>query len=301
MKNKHLVIILGPTGIGKTDLSISLAANYASEIISADSRQFYKELRIGTAAPTPEQLSEIKHHFVGQLSVNDYFNVSMFEIQALELLDTLFMKMDIVFLTGGSGLYIDVICYGIDEFPDIDQEIRDSLLKKYKEQGLESIRYELKRIDPLHYENVDLNNPNRILKALEIYYMTGKPYSDFLKQEKQERSFNIIKIGLNTDREVLYKRINRRVDGMIESGLVEEVKSLEQYRNTNALNTVGYKEVFQYLDGQVSLREATDLIRRNSRRYARRQLTWFRKDRDIKWFSPEDREHITEYINQQMD
>jgi len=301
MKNKHLVIILGPTGIGKTDLSISLAANYASEIISADSRQFYKELRIGTAAPTPEQLSEIRHHFVGQLSVNDYFNVSMFEIQALELLDTLFMKMDIVFLTGGSGLYIDVICYGIDEFPDIDQEIRDSLLKKYKEQGLESIRYELKRIDPLHYENVDLNNPNRILKALEIYYMTGKPYSDFLKQEKQERSFNIIKIGLNTDREVLYKRINRRVDGMIESGLVEEVKSLEQYRNTNALNTVGYKEVFQYLDGQLSLREATDLIRRNSRRYARRQLTWFRKDRDIKWFSPEDREHITEYINQQMD
>ncbi len=300
MKNKHLVIILGPTAAGKTDLSVSLAGYYGSEIISADSRQFYRELRIGTAVPSPDHLQEIRHHFIGQLSVNDYFNVSMFEKQALELLDSLFKRMDLVFMCGGSGMYIDVVCHGIDEFPDIDTGIRDQLIEQYREHGLEGIRCELKRIDPGYYGTVDLNNPNRILKALEIYYMTGKPYSAFLKQEKQERTFNIIKIGLNTDRELLYERINRRVDGMIGSGLVEEAKSLEQYRHTNALNTMGYKEIFQYLDGQLSLEEAAELIKRNTRRYARRQLTWFRKDRAVKWFSPEDRGPVIEYINQQL-
>jgi tRNA dimethylallyltransferase len=299
MKNKYLVIILGPTGAGKTDLSISLALHFRSEIISADSRQFYRELRIGTAAPTDDQLRMIRHHFIGHLSVKDYFNVSMFEVRALRLLEELYSRMDIVFVCGGSGLYINVLCHGIDQFPEVDHEIRETLLQRYREQGLEGIRRELERADPLYYGQVDLNNPGRILKALEVYYMTGAPYSAFLGREKQKRPFAIIKIGLNMDRRELYERINHRVDRMMASGLVEEARSLQQYRDTNALNTVGYKEVFRYLDGELSLEEATALIKRNSRRYARRQLTWFRKDRDTRWFSPGETEKIIDYIEQQ--
>jgi tRNA dimethylallyltransferase len=204
--------------------------------------------------------------------------------------------MDIAFACGGSGLYINVLCHGIDEFPEIDREVRETLLQRYREHGLEGIRNELERADPGYYGTVDLNNPNRILKALEIYYMTGTPYSAYLGREKQERPFGITKIGLNMDRQLLYERINRRVDRMMASGLVEEVRALQQYRDTNALNTVGYKEVFRYLDGELSLEEATALIKRNSRRYARRQLTWFRKDKDIRWFSPGETEGIIDYI-----
>ena len=298
MKNKYLVIILGPTGAGKTDLSISLALHFRSEIISADSRQFYRELRIGTAAPSPEQLRRVGHHFIGHLSVSEYFNVSMFEVRALRLLEELFGRMDIVFACGGSGLYINVLCHGIDEFPQVDPGIRETLLQRYRQQGLEGLRRELEKADPAYYGQVDLNNPGRILKALEVYYMTGTPYSAFLGRKKQERPFAIIKIGLNMDRQELYGRINRRVDSMMASGLVEEARALLPYRDTNALNTVGYKEVFRYLDGELSLGEATALIKRNSRRYARRQLTWFRKDKDIRWFSPGERDKIIDYIEQ---
>lgn len=296
MRNKHLVIVLGPTGVGKTESTIHLAKFYKSEIISSDSRQFYRELKIGTAVPSPSQLQEVTHHFIGHLHVTDYYNVSMYENQLLALLNILFRKMDIVFMTGGSGLYIDVICRGIDEFPTVTEKVREQVLQKYREMGLESLRSELKDTDPDYYAAVDLNNPSRIMKALEIFYMTGRPYSSFLSNPGKARPFNILKIGLHMDRKLLYSRIDQRVDAMIGTGLVDEARAMYRHKDTNALNTVGYKEVFRHLEGALTLEEAVILIKRNTRRYARRQITWFRKYPDIAWFSPDEPGQIIEYI-----
>ena len=297
MRNKHLVIILGPTAVGKTELTIRLAKIYNSEIVSADSRQFYSELKTGTAVPTPAQLKEVPHHFIGHLHVTEYYNVSIYENQLLSLLEDLFKKMEVVFMTGGSGLYIDVACRGIDEFPTVTTSVRNKVLNQYREMGLENLRGDLKNIDPDYYQSVDLNNPGRIMKALEIYLMTGRPYSTFLSKPQKNRPFSILKIGLNIDRKLLYSRIDRRVDRMISAGLVDEARTVYRFKGTNALNTVGYKELFRYLEGALTLEEAIILIKRNSRRYARRQITWFRKYPDITWFSPDEQEQIIEYIN----
>ncbi len=296
-----LVVILGPTGIGKTRTTIELAKKFNTEILSADSRQFYRELKIGTASPTPQELSEARHHFTGHISVKDYYNASIYEVQALELLEKLFHKMNPVFLTGGSGLYIDSLCNGIDDLPHVDQEVRKKLLAAYIQKGISFLREELLRFDPLHYEKVDLNNPKRILKALEVCYITGKPYSSFLTQPKKERGFSILKIGLNMDRHELYQRINQRVDRMIQEGLEAEAKSLYAFRNLNALNTVGYKELFDYFDGTISREKAIELIKRNTRHYAKRQLTWFARDKEIRWFHPSENEGIIALIRSHVE
>jgi tRNA dimethylallyltransferase len=283
---KCLVVITGPTGVGKTQLCTELADAFGSPVISADSRQMYREMRIGTAVPSHEQLEKVKHYFIGNLSVNDYYNASKFEMEAIELLEGLFRERDVVFMAGGSGLYVDAVCYGIDDLPPSDPLIREFFTRNYEEHGISWLRTQLKNNDPDHYNAVDLNNPKRILKALEICFMTGKPYSSLLTGKKKDRSFKIIKIGLNIDRRELYEIINQRVDEMISQGLVEEVKNLTGFRHLNALNTVGYKELFEYLDGKISLEKAIELIKRNSRRYAKRQLTWLAKDKSIKWFHP---------------
>ncbi len=269
-----LIVVLGPTGIGKTDLAIELAKKLDTEIISADSRQFYKELKIGTAPPSKLHLNEIKHHFIGNLSINNYYNASIFEISAIEVLKKLFKTKKTVILVGGSGMYIDAVCNGIDDLPEIDQEI--------------------------YYEIVDLKNHKRILKGLEICMMTGKTYTSYRKAIKKARDFNMIKIGLNMDRSQLYERIDKRVDSMIDSGLLEEAKEFYQYKNINALNTVGYKEIFDYLDGEYDLNKAIELIKRNSRRYAKRQLSWFMRDKEINWFEPSEYLQILNFINQSV-
>lgn len=296
MKNK-LIVLLGPTGVGKTDLSIELAEYFGTEIISCDSRQFYREMQIGTAVPSVTQLEKIPHHFIRSISVKDYYSASLFERDVLNLLPTLFKKSNFVIMTGGSGLYIDAVCDGIDDIPDVDPCIREKYMKKYRDEGLESLRDNLKQVDPKHYTKVDLNNYKRILRALEIFETTGKPYSTFLKKEKRIRNFDIIKIGLNIERDALYKKINKRVDKMIESGLEAEAKSLISQKNLNALNTVGYKEFFDFIENKITFEEAVRLIKRNTRRYAKRQLTWWAKDKDIKWYSPDNKEDIIAYIS----
>ena len=292
-----LIVVLGPTGIGKTDLAINLAKELKTEILSADSRQFYKELKIGTAVPTDNQLLEIKHHFIGNISIHDYYNASLFEISTIELLNTLFKTKKTVILVGGSGMYIDAVCNGIDDLPEVDQEIREYLLEKYENEGIESLRFELKRLDPVYYDIVDLRNPKRILKGLEICMMTGKTYTSFRKAVKKERNFEIIKIGLNMERSKLYERIDKRVDLMIENGLIDEARQFYPHKSINALNTVGYKELFEYFDDKYDLNKAIELIKRNSRRYAKRQLSWFMRDKDINWFEPNNYRPIINYIN----
>lgn len=297
-KDKNLlVVILGPTGIGKTRLAIQLAKEFNTEILSADSRQFYRELKIGTASPTPQQMAEARHHFIGHISIENYYNASLYEIEALETLQKLFVRKNPVILTGGSGLYIDSLCNGIDDLPRIDQDVRKKWQHKYREKGLEYLQQELLRMDPIHYEKVDLNNPKRVLKALEVCQITGKPYSSFLTQPKKERNFAILKIGLNMDRELLYERINQRVDKMMEDGLLEEAKNLLLFRHLNALNTVGYKELFDFFDGKTSLEKAVELIKRNSRHYAKRQMTWFSRDKEIQWFSAGEKDKILNLIH----
>ncbi|HNW57484.1 MAG TPA: tRNA (adenosine(37)-N6)-dimethylallyltransferase MiaA [Bacteroidales bacterium] len=295
MKNT-LIVLLGPTGVGKTDVAVDLAERYNCEIISADSRQFFKEMKIGTAVPSDAQLNTIKHHFVRFLSIKDYYSASLFERNVLDLLPGLFSKSGMVIMSGGSGMYIDAVCNGIDDIPDVDPDIREKFTSKYKEEGIEGLRVALKLLDPEHYANVDLKNHKRIIRALEICETTGRPYSSFLKKQKTERDFDIIKIGLKRDRENLYTRINSRVDEMIRTGLEEEVKSLAEFRNLNALNSVGYKEFFDCFDGKISKDKAIELIKRNSRRYAKRQMTWWAKDNDIKWFDPEKTQEIIHYI-----
>lgn len=293
-----LIVVLGPTGIGKSAISIQLAQYYHSEIISADSRQFFRELSIGTAVPSVEDLNKVPHHFIQSKSIHDYYNVSEYEVEALQCLDQLFQHKNPIILTGGSMLYIDTICKGIDDIPTVDPEIRKDVIRWYEEHGIESLRKRLFEIDPDYYQIVDLNNPKRMLHAVEIYQMTGKPITSFRKNTVKKRPFRILKIGINQNREDLYNRINQRVVNMMDAGLLDEVKSVYPYRQLNSLNTVGYKELFSYLDGQITLDEAIDLIQRNTRRYARKQLTWFRSDSEIVWFEPDQIEEIITHINQ---
>ena len=283
---KTLLIILGPTASGKTDLAIKAAKWFGTEIISADSRQFYRELNIGTAKPSSEQLQEVKHHFIGHLSIREKYNISQFEHDVILLLDELFLSHDTVVMTGGSGLYIDAVCHGLDDQPGHDPAIRHLLTEAYKAKGINYLRDELFRLDPVYYREVDLANPHRLLRALEVCMMTGKPYTSYRTGRKKNRDFRVIKIGIDIPREELVKRINLRVDDMITRGLAEEARANYSSRNLNALNTVGYKEMFDYLDGLCTLEDAIEKIKINTRRYAKRQLTWFRRDQEIKWITP---------------
>lgn len=293
---KILVVLTGPTGIGKTGLAIKLAQYFNTEIVSSDSRQIFKELRIGTAVPSENELSTVKHHFIQSHSITEMYNASKYETETLHLLDKLFKKYALIILAGGSMLYIDAVCKGIDIMPDADPEIRNLLKKELENDGLESLRLKLKKLDPEYYKVVDLKNPNRIIHALEICVMTGKPFSSFRTNPNKRRSFYIIKIGLNLDRHVLHDRINKRVDLMVEEGLEKEAKTVYPYRHLNSLNTVGYREWFSYFDGEISKEKAIELIKRNSRRYARKQLTWFRKDAEMEWFEPNQTDQIIKYI-----
>ncbi len=292
-----LIVIVGPTASGKTSVAIEIAKKYNTEIISADSRQFYKEIPIGTATPQSEEMQGIKHHFVGNLTVNDYYNVSKFEQDVMELLKKKFQKNKIMLMVGGSGLYIDAVCNGIDDLPDADEELRAKLNKLFDEEGFSAIQQKLKQLDPEYYEKVDLNNPKRILRALEVSIQTGKPYSSHRKGNSAERPFNIIKIGLEIPREQLIERIDRRLDSMIKEGWIEEATSVLPFKDNNALNTVGYKELFKYLENEWSLDLAIEKIKVNTRRYAKRQMTWFKRDKETTWFSPNDSEKIIEFID----
>ena len=295
-----LIIVLGPTGVGKSDISIQLAKHFHAEIISADSRQFFKELSIGTAVPSSEDLKIVPHHFIQNKSIHNYYNVSEYETEALYLINELFAKVNPIILTGGSMLYVDTICNGIDDIPTVDPEIRDDVIGWYEQNGIEALRERLLEIDPEYYRIVDLNNPKRLLHAVEIHQMTGQPLTSFRKKTIKERPFRMIKIGINQDRKVLYERINQRVLKMMDAGLLEEAKTVYPYRKLNSLNTVGYKELFSYLDGECTLDEAIDLIQRNTRKYARKQLTWFRRDQQINWFEPEQLQEIIEFVESKM-
>lgn len=295
-----LIVLLGPTGIGKTDISVNIAYHFHTEIISCDSRQFYREMRIGTAVPSEEQLKKIPHHFIHFLSVRDYYSASLFERDVLNLLPELFIRNNILLMTGGSGMYIDAVCTGIDDIPDIEPAIREKYIRKYKEEGLESLRISLKMLDPEYYTKVDLRNYKRIIRALEICEATGRPFSSFLKKEQRVRNFKPLKLGLRLSREELYERINRRVDKMINMGLEEEARTLFEIRHLNALNTVGYKEFFEFFENKISREKAIELIKRNSRRYAKRQMTWWTKDKNIRWFHPEQVEDILDYLNEMV-
>ena len=294
---KTLIVITGPTAVGKTALCLEIAKHFDIPIINADSRQIYRELRIGTAQPTKEQMQEVKHYFVGTLGLDDYYSASLFEQQVLECLEQQFLTNDYALLSGGSMMYIDAVCDGIDDIPTIDDETRALMKQRLADEGLEALVDELKRLDPEYYEIVDRQNPRRVVHALEICVMTGKTYTSFRKREKRQRPFQIIKIGLNRPREELYDRINQRVDQMMADGLLEEAKSLYPLRHLNALNTVGYKELFDHLEGRWPLEEAVERIKGNTRRYARKQLTWYKKDERMKWFHPQETEQIISYIS----
>jgi tRNA dimethylallyltransferase len=296
MKN-FLIVLLGPTGVGKTAVSISLAANFNCEIISADSRQFFREMKIGTAVPDDFQLKAIPHHFIRFLSVEDNYSSNLFERDVLKLLPGLFSKNNLVLMSGGSGMYINAVCEGIDDIPDADPSLRNKLIAKYHNEGIEGLRLSLKVLDPDYYSKVDLKNYKRIIRALEVCETTSKPFSSFLKKEKRQRDFDIIKIGLERPRSELYKRIDVRVDEMIEAGLEKEAYRLYNYRMLNALKSVGYREFFDVIDGKITREKAIELVKRNSRRYAKRQITWWAKDEDIKWFHPDQLQEILNYIN----
>lgn len=292
-----LVVITGPTAVGKTALCIKLAKHYGIPIINADSRQIYRELRIGTASPSDEQLREVKHYFVGSIGIDDYYNASLYEQDVLRVLDEQFCHSPIQLLTGGSMMYIDAVCNGIDDIPTIRDDIRNEMKQRYAEEGLEALCADLQRLDPEHYAVVDRKNYRRVIHALEICYQTGQTYTSFRKQERKQRPFRIVKIGLNRERDELYQRINSRVDQMMTDGLLDEARSLYDKRSNNALNTVGYKEMFAYLDGTWTLDEAIERMKGNTRRYARKQLTWFRRDTEMQWFHPKQQEDILNYIS----
>ena len=295
-----LIVLIGPTGIGKTDLSLNIAEHYNTEIISADSRQLYADLKIGTAAPTPEQLARVKHHFVGTLQLTDYYSAAQYEAEVMKKLDELFKRHNVIVLTGGSMMYVDAVCKGIDDIPTVDEETRKTLMQHYENVGLERLCAELKILDPEYYDIVDKKNPKRVIHALEICYMTGQTYTSFRTSQTKERPFNIIKVGLKREREELYARINKRVDIMMEDGLLEEAKSVYQYKDLNSLNTVGYKEMFKYLDGEWELPFAIEKIKQNSRIYSRKQVTWFKRDTDITWFHPDDTDNIMSFIEERL-
>jgi len=292
-----LVVITGPTAVGKTALCIKLAKHYGIPIINADSRQIYRELRIGTASPSDEQLREVKHYFVGSIGIDDYYNASLYEQDVLRVLDEQFCHSPIQLLTGGSMMYIDAVCNGIDDIPTIRDDIRNEMKRRYAEEGLEALCADLQRLDPEHYAVVDRKNYRRVIHALEICYQTGQTYTSFRKQERKQRPFRIVKIGLNRERDELYQRINSRVDQMMTDGLLDEARSLYDKRSNNALNTVGYKEMFAYLDGTWTLDEAIERMKGNTRRYARKQLTWFRRDTEMQWFHPKQQKDILNYIS----
>lgn len=299
MKSK-LFVLIGPTGVGKTELSLSMAEFLNTPIFNADSRQIFRDLPIGTAAPTAEQQQRVKHYFVGTHSLTDYYSAAQYEADVLAALDRHFNQEghQNALLTGGSMMYIDAVCKGIDDIPTVDDETRRILMDRYEEVGLEQLNQELKVLDPEYYNIVDHKNPKRVIHALEICYMTGKPYSSFRTNQPKERPFEIIKIGLRRDREELYERIHLRVDEMIRQGLIDEVKRVAEYRHTNALNTVGYKEIFNYLDGTWDLATAIEKIKQNTRIYSRKQMTWFKRDTSIHWFHPDDHNGINELITQ---
>lgn len=289
---KTLIVLAGPTGVGKTDLSISLAQHFNCPIISSDSRQIFKEMKIGTAVPSEEQLKAVKHYFIGTHSVFQKFNAGMYEHEVLQLLKELFQKNDIVLMTGGSMLYIDIVCHGMDDIPSVDALTRANWQDIFEKNGLEYIQNELRRLDPEHYQKVDLSNYQRILHALEICSISGKPFSLLRTGIRKKRDFNIVKIGVNRQREELYERINNRVDQMLNDGLIDEAKTLLLFKDLNALNTVGYKELFGYFEGNHDFDTAINLIKRNSRHYARKQLTWFLRDKEFTWFHPDELEKI---------
>ena len=292
-----LLVLIGPTGVGKTELSLRIAEHFKTCIISADSRQLYADLPIGTAAPTAEQMNRVQHHFVGTLQLTDYYSAAQYESEVINKLNERFKQHEVVVLTGGSMMYVDAVCKGIDDIPTVDAETRQLMLQKYEEQGLEQLCAELKLMDPDYYQIVDLKNPKRVIHALEICYMTGRTYTSFRVREQKTRPFRIIKIGLTRDREELYDRINRRVLQMIADGLEEEARRVLPYRNLNSLNTVGYKEMFKYLDGEWTLPFAIEKIQQNSRIYSRKQMTWFRRDTDIHWFHPDQEEEIFAHLH----
>lgn len=297
---KTLIVLVGPTGVGKTELSFSIAEKYNTPIISSDSRQLYADLKIGTAAPTKEQLRRVKHYFIGTLKLTDYYSAAQYESDVLKLSDELFKQHDVLLMTGGSMMYIDAVCKGIDDIPTVDAETRAQMLQHYEEVGLEEICKELKLLDPEYYSIVDLKNPKRVIHALEICYMTGRTYTSFRTRNIKERPFHILKIGLNREREELYERINKRVDQMINDGLVEEARKVYEFRELNSLNTVGYKELFNYFNGEWTLDFAIEKIKQNSRIYSRKQMTWFKRDSEITWFHPEQKDEIIEFINKKL-
>jgi len=293
---KKLIVIAGPTAVGKTSFAIELAQKINTEIISADSRQFYKEISIGTAKPNPEELARIPHHFINTLSIYDYYNVSKFENEVLALLENLFLTYDTVVMVGGSGLYIDAVCKGIDDLPDADKKLRSDLKNQFNEKGIEPLLIELKKLDPEYFKIVDKANQNRILRALEVIKETGKTFTELRQNSKKERTFEIQKFCLNRDREELFNRISLRVDQMIEDGLLEEVRLQLPNRNLNSLNTVGYKEIFKYLDGDISFDRAITDLKTNTRRYAKRQLTWFKRDDSYTWIHPNQMDEVLKSI-----
>ncbi|WP_128331738.1 tRNA (adenosine(37)-N6)-dimethylallyltransferase MiaA [Apibacter sp. HY039] len=298
-KSKILFSVIGPTAIGKTRLSIDIAQHLNTEIISCDSRQFYKEMKIGTAFPTKEELNAVPHHFIGNLSILQEYSVGEYEKEAITKITNLFQNYNQVVMVGGSGLYEKAVNEGLDEFPHADSKIKASLIEELESKGIEYLQEKLLKVDPEYYYQVDVHNPSRIIRALEVYEQTGKPYSAFRKNNKKSRNFTSIKIGLTAPREIIYDRINQRVDKMMQQGLLEEVRELLPYRNTNALLTVGYRELFDFLDGVLSLEKAIEEIKKNSRRYAKRQLTWYRRDNSVHWFEYDETESIIDFVLEQ--
>lgn len=299
-KVKTLLVIIGPTGVGKTELSLQMAEFFHTCILNADSRQLYRDIPIGTAAPTAEEQARVKHYFVGTLGLEDYYSAAQYEEEVLALLEKLFLERDVVVLTGGSMMYIDAVCQGIDDIPTVDDATRERMRERYEQEGLEPLAEELRLLDPEYYAACDIRNPKRVVHALEICYMTGRTYTSFRVRRRKERPFRVVKVGLCREREELYARINGRVDRMVEAGLLEEAQRVLPYRHCNSLNTVGYKELFQYFDGNWDLDFALEKIRRNSRVYSRKQMTWFKKDEQTAWFHPEQLEEIRLFIQNEI-
>ncbi len=297
---QFLILVVGPTAVGKTSLCLKLAEQYQTGIVSCDSRQFYREMNLGTAKPNATELAAAPHYFINSRSVDEDYDVKQFEQEAIDLLEKLFAEKEVVIMTGGSGLFANAVTEGLDEIPEIDPEIRPKIIGTYQEKGLEFLQQEVKRLDPDYFELVDQQNPQRLMRALEVIQGTGKPFSEFRVKHKVERPFQVIKIGLERPREELYARIENRMDSMIASGLFDEADALFGKRHLNALKTLGYTEIFDFMEGKYDREEAIRLLKRNSRRYAKRQLTWFKRDPDVQWFDPENEEAILDYIKNQM-
>ncbi|MBE6210275.1 MAG: tRNA (adenosine(37)-N6)-dimethylallyltransferase MiaA [Rikenellaceae bacterium] len=300
MSTKTLIVVVGATGSGKTDLSLRLATHFSAPILSTDSRQLYRGIPIGTAQPTAEQLAAVEHHFIASHDLTDNFNCGEYEVQALARLEELFRKHNTVVAVGGSGLYIQALCEGMDDLPQADEALRQNLVERLQNEGIESLAADLQRLDPDYYEQVDRCNPSRVLRAVEVCMQTGKPYSSLRTGERRKRDFNIVKVGIEWEREALYDRINRRVDMMIDEGLEAEARAVYPLRHLNSLQTVGYREMFDYFDGTTTREEAIELIKRNSRRYAKRQMTWFRRDSEIRWFLPEEFDLMVDFLEQSV-